>query len=206
MEHSYTLPAISYSYDALEPYIDARTMEIHHLKHHQGYVDKLNAAIERHPELKERRIEDILSDLASIPEDIRTAVRNNGGGHLSHSMYWTMMTPRDEEKKMSETLSAALSEHFGDVSRFKEAFSENAKTLFGSGWTWLTVRDGKLEICSTSGHDTPYVAGTTPIFVIDVWEHAYYLNYQNRRPDYIDAWWNVVNWKEVERRYCAAIL
>ena len=200
----YVLPELPYAYNALEPYIDARTMELHHSKHHQIYVDNVNAALAKHPELEEATLESLLGDFSTIPEGVRATVRNNGGGHYSHALYWTVMAPPEPEGKErmpGGIFAEAIEKHFGDFTRFKEQFTQNAKTLFGSGWTWLAVRDGTLELLSTQGHDTPLMHRMTPIFVIDVWEHAYYLKYQNRRPDYITAWWNVVNWKEVERGY-----
>ncbi len=201
---AHELPALPYPYDALEPYIDARTMEIHHTKHHQGYVNKLNAALEKYPELQDVALEDLLRNIASVPEDIRTAVRNNGGGHANHSLFWTIMSPNGGGEPTGE-LAAAINEAFGSFQAFKDAFSQAAATRFGSGWAWLVVDAfGKLKVYSTPNQDNPYMDGFTPILGLDVWEHAYYLKYQNRRPEYIQNWWNVVNWEEVARRYAAA--
>ncbi len=198
----FELPPLPYDYDALEPYIDARTMDIHHAKHHQAYVNNLNAALEKHPELEDKSLEDLLRDLNSVPEDIRTAVRNNGGGHYNHSRFWTWMTPpaggsaNAPQGQAAEAISAA----FGDFPKFKEEFNKAATGRFGSGWAWL-VRDasGKLSILSTGNQDSPLSDGLVPVLGLDVWEHAYYLKYQNRRPEYIEAWWNVVDWNEVEK-------
>ncbi len=201
---TFELPALPYAYDALEPYIDARTMEIHHTKHHQGYVNKLNAALEKHPELQGVALEDLLRNIASVPEDIRTAVRNNGGGHANHSLFWTIMSPNGGGAPSGE-LAAAIDAAFGSFDAFKDAFSQAAATRFGSGWAWLVVDGfGNLKVYSTPNQDSPYMDGFTPILGLDVWEHAYYLKYQNRRPEYIQNWWNVVNWEEVARRYAAA--
>jgi Fe-Mn family superoxide dismutase len=197
------LPRLPYGYDALEPHIDARTMEIHHTKHHQGYVNNLNAALEKHPELDKKSVEDLLKDLNSIPEDIRTAVRNNGGGHANHSMFWPIMSP-DGGGEPEGKLADAINSSFGSFSDFKDQFSKAAAGRFGSGWAWLCVdRGGKLTITSTPNQDNPVSDGLSPVLGLDVWEHAYYLKYQNRRPDYISAWWNVVNWKQVEKNYSA---
>ena len=201
---AHELPTLPYPYDALEPYIDARTMEIHHTKHHQGYVNKLNAALEKYPDLQNVPLENLLRNIASVPEDIRTAVRNNGGGHANHSLFWTVMGPNGGGAPTGE-LAAAINEAFGSFEAFKEAFSTAAATRFGSGWAWLVVDAfGNLKVYSTPNQDSPYMDGFTPILGLDVWEHAYYLKYQNRRPEYIQNWWNVVNWAEVARRYEAA--
>ncbi len=201
---AFELPKLPYAYDALEPYIDARTMEIHYTKHHQGYVNKLNAALEKHPDLQNEDLNTLLRNLASIPEDIRTAVRNNGGGHANHSLFWTVMSPNGGGSP-SGALAAAIGGAFGSFETFKEAFSKAAATRFGSGWAWLVVDAfGKLKVYSTPNQDNPTLDGFTPVLGLDVWEHAYYLNYQNRRGDYIKNWWNVVNWDEVARRYEAA--
>ncbi len=201
---AHELPALPYPYDALEPYIDARTMEIHHTKHHQGYVNKLNAALEKYPDLQKVPLEELLRNIASVPEDIRTAVRNNGGGHANHSLFWTIMGPNGGGQP-SGALAAAIEAAFGSFDAFKEAFSQAAATRFGSGWAWLVVDAfGNLKVYSTPNQDSPYMDGFTPILGLDVWEHAYYLKYQNRRPEYIQNWWNVVNWDEVARRYEAA--
>lgn len=198
------LPPLPYGYDALEPNIDARTMEIHYTKHHQGYVNNLNAALEKHPELDKKSVEDLLKDLNSIPEDIRTAVRNNGGGHANHSMFWPTMSPDGGGEPEGELADAIIST-FGSFSDFKDQFSKAAAGRFGSGWAWLCLdRGGKLTITSTPNQDNPLSDGLRPVFGLDVWEHAYYLKYQNRRPEYISAWWNVVNWKQVAKNYSAA--
>jgi len=199
----HTLPALPYDFAALEPNIDAQTMQIHHDKHHQTYVTNLNAALAKHPELESRSLDDLLRGIASVPEDIRTAVRNHGGGHHNHSLFWTIMAPRAGGEP-SGPLADALSKAFGDFAKFKESFTAAATGRFGSGWAWLTLTAGKLEITSTANQDSPLMDGKTPILGLDVWEHAYYLKYQNRRPDYITAWWNVVNWPEVARRFSAA--
>lgn len=193
---SFELPKLDYAYDALEPHIDARTMEIHHSKHHQAYVNNFNAAMEKHPELTEDLLV-YLQDLTKVPEDIRTAVRNNGGGAFNHALFWKVLAPATGQVP-SAALEAKLTEAFGSVDAFKETFANAAKTRFGSGWAWLVVTaDKKLEVTSTANQDVP--AGT-PVLALDVWEHAYYLNYQNRRPDYVTAFFNVVNWDEVEKR------
>ena len=201
------LPELPYSYDALEPYIDTATMYIHYNKHHGGYVAKLNAAI-KDTEWDSKTIEEILTNLSRVPENIRTAVRNNGGGHYNHSLFWTIMKPNGGGEPGGE-LARAIEAEFGSFARFKELFSQAAASRFGSGWAWLVVKDGKLVIGSTPNQDNPLMdileddnlRGGTPILGLDVWEHAYYLRYQWRRPDYIEAWWNVVNWEEVERRF-----
>ncbi|MDH5605282.1 MAG: superoxide dismutase [Anaerolineae bacterium] len=198
---AFELPALPYAHDALEPHIDARTMEIHHGKHHNGYTTNLNAALEKHPELSGKSAEDLLSDLNSVPEDIRTAVRNNGGGFVNHSLFWSVMSP-DGGGEPSGDLAAAINAAFGDFASFKDAFSKAGATRFGSGWAWLCKKsDGSLVVTSTPNQDTPISEGLTPILGLDVWEHAYYLHYQNRRPDYIAAFWNVVNWAEVASRF-----
>jgi len=199
----HTLPALPYDFAALEPHIDAQTMQIHHDKHHQAYVTNLNAALDKHPELYAKSLDDLLRGIATVPEDIRTAVRNHGGGHHNHSLFWTVMAPRAGGEP-SGALADALKKAFGDYSKFKESLAAAAAGRFGSGWAWLTVSGGKLEISSTANQDSPLMDGKTPILGLDVWEHAYYLKYQNRRPDYITAWWNVVNWPEVARRFAEA--
>ncbi len=197
----YTLPELPYAYDALEPSIDARTMEIHHSKHHAGYVKKLNAALEKHPELFDTPLEKLLANLDEVPEDIRTAVRNNGGGHFNHTLFWTIMAPNAGGKPQGALLTA-IEATFGDFDAFKKAFDEAALGRFGSGWAWLSVKpDGGLVVHSTPNQDTPLAEGLTPILGLDVWEHAYYLKYQNRRDEYVTNWWNVVNWAEVDARY-----
>ncbi len=201
---AFTLPALPYAHDALEPYIDARTMEIHHGKHHQGYTNNLNKALEGHADLQNKAIEDILRHIERVPEGIRTAVRNNGGGYANHSLFWTVMAP-DAGGAPTGKLAEAINAAFGSFDAFKEAFSASAGTRFGSGWAWLVVDGGgKLHVYSTANQDSPYMQGHTPILGLDVWEHAYYLHYQNRRGDYVSNWWNVVNWPQVARNYAAA--
>lgn len=201
---SWTLPPLGYDYDALEPHIDARTMEIHHTKHHQGYINKALAALENQPGLKSKSVEELLADLAALPEGIRTAIRNNAGGHANHTLFWSVLSPNgggEPEGALREAIETA----FGSIAEFKQAFDTAAKTRFGSGWAWLVRKeDGALEVLSTPNQDTPLSMGLTPILGIDVWEHAYYLKYQNRRPDYVAAFWSVVNWNEVARRFDAA--
>ena len=204
----YTLPDLPYAHDALEPHIDARTMEIHHGKHHAGYVAKVNAALEG-TGLDSKAIEDVISDLSSVPDDKRGAVRNNGGGHANHSLFWTVMGP-GKGGNPSGDLAAAIDSAFGSFDAMKEQFSAAAATRFGSGWAWLVVDGGALKVGSTANQDNPLmgesIAGIsgTPILGLDVWEHAYYLNYQNRRPDYVSAFWNVVDWDAVAARFSAA--
>ena len=200
---TFELPKLAYEFSALEPHVDALTMEIHHDKHHNAYVTNLNAAVEKHPALFEKSVEELVADLASVPEDIRGAVRNNGGGHANHSLFWTVISPNGGGQPTGE-LAAAIDTKFGGFDAFKQAFSQAAATRFGSGWAWLVVSNGELEVVSTLNQDNPLTDGKTPILGLDVWEHAYYLNYQNRRPDYIAAFWNVVDWNEVARRYEAA--
>ncbi len=197
---AHELPALPYPYDALEPHIDGRTMEIHHGKHHAAYVNNLNKALESHSDLQKKSITELLADLGSVPESIRTAVRNNGGGHFNHSLFWKVMQ-RGGGGKPSGELADAIDSAFGSFDEFKNKFSQAAATRFGSGWAWLYVRDGKLQLDSTPNQDSPVMHGGRPILGLDVWEHAYYLNYQNRRPDYVQAWWNVVNWSGVEENY-----
>jgi Fe-Mn family superoxide dismutase len=206
---AFELPSLPYAHNALEPHIDARTMEIHHGKHHQAYVNNLNAALEGQADLQSKSIENLIKGLSAVPENIRTAVRNNGGGHLNHSMFWLMMSPNGGGEPAGD-LAAAINSAFGSFASFKEQFAKAGVGRFGSGWAWLIVNGGKLEVASTANQDNPLmgkaIAGCegTPILGIDVWEHAYYLNYQNRRPDYIAAWWNVVNWDQVAKNYAAA--
>ena len=198
------LPQLAYPYDALEPHIDARTMEIHHSKHHAGYTNNLNKALDSAPSLQELSIEAILADLSAVPEAVRTAVRNNGGGYANHSLFWTIMGPGGGGEP-GGSLSSAIASAFDDFSTFKDTFSKTAVGQFGSGWGWLAVdKAGGLSVFSTPNQDSPLSQGLTPILGVDVWEHAYYLNYQNRRADYVAAWWNVVNWSEVEGRFEAA--
>jgi Fe-Mn family superoxide dismutase len=200
---AYKLPKLPYSYNALEPHIDARTMEIHYTKHHQGYVNNLNAAIEKHPDLGSKSVEDLLKDLKAVPEDIRTAVRNNGGGHANHSLFWTLMSPKAGGEPSGE-LAEAIKSNLGGFNSFKDQFSNAAAGRFGSGWAWLSLEGGKLVVTSTPNQDSPLSEGLTPILGLDVWEHAYYLHYQNRRADYIAAWWNLVDWNQVAANYAAA--
>ena len=200
---SYNLPDLPYDHSALEPHIDARTMEIHHGKHHKTYVDKLNAAIEGHDELNMDSIDELMRNFNKVPSDIQGPVRNNGGGHANHSLFWTVMSP-DGGGEPSGDLAGAIDSTFGSVDDFKTKFSDAGVTRFGSGWAWLVVDGGKLSVTSTANQDSPLMEGKTPVLGLDVWEHAYYLKYQNVRPDYIEAWWNVVNWDEVAARYEAA--
>lgn len=201
---AHELPDLPYSYDALEPHIDAKTMEIHHGKHHQGYVNNLNAALENHPDLQEKSVEELITDLNSIPEQIRTAVRNNGGGHFNHSLFWPCMS-HDGGGEPGGELAEVINNTFESFENFKEEFSRAAATRFGSGWAWLCVdRSGNLVVNSTPNQDNPVSDGLKPILGLDVWEHAYYLNYQNRRPDYIKSWWNIVNWNQVTQNFNSA--
>jgi superoxide dismutase, Fe-Mn family len=200
---AYQLPALPYPFDALEPTIDARTMEIHHDKHHGAYVNNVNAAIAGHADLEAMSIEDLLRNIDKVPEGIRTAVRNNGGGHANHAMFWQIMKKGGGGAPTGE-LADAINSAFGSFDAFKDAFAKAGAGRFGSGWAWLVSNNGKLEVTSTANQDSPYMEGKTPLMGIDVWEHAYYLNYQNRRPDYISAWWNVVNWDAVASRFAAS--
>jgi Fe-Mn family superoxide dismutase len=202
----HTLPPLPYDFGALEPHIDAQTMQIHHGKHHQAYVNNLNTALDKHPDLFVKDLEDLLRGINGIPEDIRTTVRNNGGGHHNHSLFWMAMAApaAGGGGEPRGALAAAVQHTFGDFAKFKETLSTAATTRFGSGWAWLVLAGDKLEVYSTPNQDSPLMDGKTPLLGLDVWEHAYYLKYQNRRPDYIAAWWNVVNWLEVGRRYEAA--
>lgn len=200
---TYQLPELPYAYDALTPYIDEETMHLHHDKHHNTYVTNLNAAIEKHPELGSKTIEELMSNLDAIPEDIRTAVRNNGGGHVNHTFFWEILAPNAGGVPTGE-VKEAIDATFGSFDKFKEEFAAAATTRFGSGWAWLVLDDGKLSIISTPNQDSPLSEGKTPILGLDVWEHAYYLNYKNVRPEYIKAFWNIVNWDEVAKRYAAA--
>ncbi len=198
MAHS--VPPLPYPYNALEPHIDEQTMQIHHDKHHAAYVNNLNTALEQSPDLQGKSVEELIANLDSVPEGIRTAVRNNGGGHANHTMFWEIMGP-NAGGQPTGALADAINEAFGSLDGFKEQFAKAATTRFGSGWAWLISNGGRLEITSTANQDSPLMEGKTPILGLDVWEHAYYLKYQNRRPDYITAWWNVVNWGEVSQRY-----
>lgn len=201
---AHTLPDLPYAHDALEPNIDARTMEIHHGKHHAGYVAKLNAALEGHDDLAAKSIEDLLRGFSSLPDSVKGGVRNNGGGHANHSLFWSVMSPNGGGAPSGD-LGSAIDASFGSFDEFKAVFSAAAGTRFGSGWAWLVVKaDGSLAVYSTANQDSPYMDGDTPILGLDVWEHAYYLNYQNRRPDYVSAFWNVVSWDAVASNYAAA--
>ncbi len=198
---SQNLPELPYAYNALEPYFDAQTMEIHHTKHHQTYVDKLNAALEGHADLQSKSVEDLLRDLNSVPESIRTAVRNHGGGHFNHSFFWPMLR---KETSYGGEVADAINSSFGSFDTFKEQFSNSAALLFGSGWAWLVWSNNELQIVTTANQDNPLSQGKTPILGIDVWEHAYYLKYQNRRPEYVSAYFNVINWDTVNEYFKAA--
>jgi Fe-Mn family superoxide dismutase len=201
----YSLPPLPYSYDALEPHIDARTMEIHYTKHHQAYINNANNALKDHPDLLSIPAEELIAHLDRVPEAVRTVVRNNAGGHANHSLFWTIMKPNGGGEP-GGAIAGAIAQELGGFAAFKDAFSKAATTRFGSGWAWLVVKNGKLAVTSTPNQDNPLMDGTgMPVLGLDVWEHAYYLKYQNRRPDYITAWWDTVNWGEVERRYQAAL-
>jgi superoxide dismutase, Fe-Mn family len=200
---AYELPKLDYSYDALEPHFDARTMEIHHTKHHQAYITNVNKALEGHDQLASKSVEDLISDLNAVPESIRTVVRNNGGGHANHSLFWKVIGP-NQGGAPKGSLADAISSSLGGFEKFKEEFAKAATTRFGSGWAWLSVKDGKLVVHSTANQDSPLMEGAKPVLGLDVWEHSYYLKYQNRRPDYIAAFWSVVNWEQAEKNYQAA--
>lgn len=201
---AFELPPLPYNYNALEPYIDAQTMRFHHDNHHATYVKNLNAAIDKHPELKGKPVEALLSNLNSVPEDIRTTVRNNGGGHVNHTMFWQIMSPNGGGEPTG-AIAAAIKQTFGSFDAFKQKFNETASNHFGSGWAWLVrTSDGKLQITDTFNQDSPLIKGYYPIMGNDLWEHAYYLKYQNRKADYFSAWWNVVNWSEVNKRFAQA--
>ena len=202
MQHQ--LPDLAYGHADLEPHIDGRTMTIHHDKHHKAYVDNLNAALEGHPNLQEKSALELIMDLDTVPEDIHTAVRNNGGGHLNHTLFWTLMSP-DGGGTPGPIVGGAIDSAFGSFDDFKAQFKQAGMTQFGSGWAWLVVNgEGDLEVTKTPNQDSPLTVGLVPILGVDVWEHAYYLNYQNRRPDYIQAWWNVINWRAVEENFSKA--
>ncbi len=203
---AYELPPLPYSNDALEPHIDAKTMEIHHDKHHQAYITNANNALKDYPELAALPVEELLADLSKVPEAIRGPVRNNAGGHANHSLFWKILGPQSAGTGGAPTgeLASAIDAKFGSFDAFKEKIQTSGATRFGSGWAWLVVKDGELDVISTANQDSPLSEGATPIFGVDVWEHAYYLNYQNRRPDYLKAIWNVVNWTEVAKNYTAA--
>jgi Fe-Mn family superoxide dismutase len=199
MKH--VLPELGYAYDALEPYIDAKTMEIHHTKHHQAYIDKLNAALDGHADLQDKTVLELVANMDAVPENIRTAVRNHGGGHANHSLFWRVLGPNQGGQPAGK-LAAAVDRDFGSFDAFKEKFEAAAANRFGSGWAWLVKdADGKLSVDSTANQDSPLMSGKTPLLGLDVWEHAYYLKYQNRRPEYIKAFWNVVNWAQVARNF-----
>ncbi|MES2997177.1 MAG: superoxide dismutase [Verrucomicrobiota bacterium] len=213
VDGGFTVPDLDFEFGALAPHIDAKTMEIHHNKHHASYVNKLNETLAMSDGLKGKNIDDLMGALAAVKDEAtRTALRNNGGGHWNHSAFWKILAPEKEAGKPSEELGAAIEKEFGSGEAFRKQFGTAAEKRFGSGWAWLIVKDGKLKVTSTANQDNPLMKGIvpdeetgTPILGLDVWEHAYYLNYQNRRPDYISAWWNVVNWKEASKRYAAAI-
>ncbi len=200
---AHQLPPLPYDYAALEPNIDEQTMRIHHDKHHAAYVTNLNAALEKAPNLQDKSIEELLSDIGSVPEDIRTAVRNNGGGHANHTLFWEIMGPNGGGEPTG-AIGEAITSTFGSFSAFKEQFAKAATTRFGSGWAWLVSKNGTLSITSYPNQDSPLMEGQVPILGLDVWEHAYYLKYQNRRPDYITAWWNAINWDAVNERFSKA--
>lgn len=207
-EMTFTLPKLPYEYDSLEPVIDAKTMEIHHTKHHQAYIDKLNKALEKYPELQKKKVEDLLKNINSIPEDIRIAVRNHGGGHMNHSLFWVILSPQNQEDFEGE-VSKGLKESFPELNsfeEFKKKFEEAAMNRFGSGWVWLVVNDKKkIELISTANQDCPLMEGKIPIFGLDLWEHAYYLKYQNRRNEYVQNFWKIINWKKVNELYLNAV-
>ncbi|MDQ2732213.1 MAG: superoxide dismutase [Armatimonadota bacterium] len=200
---AFEVPPLPYAYDALEPYIDEQTMHLHHDKHHQAYVTNLNAAVEKTPELQGKSLHDIITNIQSVPEAVRTAVRNNGGGHWNHSMFWEIMTPQGHGHPHGP-IGDAINTTFGGFDKFKELFAAAAATRFGSGWAWLVVDGGTLKIESTPNQDTPLMEGRHPVLGLDVWEHSYYLKYQNRRPEYVTAWWNTINWDAVAERYSKA--
>lgn len=200
---AYELPKLPYAYDALEPNFDKETMEIHHTKHHNTYVTKLNDALKGHDDLVSKSVDELVADLNSVPEDIRTAVRNNGGGHSNHTFFWQILSPNGGGEPTG-AIKDAIESTFGSFDAFKEKFAEAATGRFGSGWAWLVVNNGNLEITSTANQDSPLTDGKTPVLGLDVWEHAYYLKFQNRRPEYITTFWNVVNWDEVNKRFEAA--
>ena len=203
MAYPFELPDLTYDFDALEPHIDARTMEIHHDRHHAGYTSKLNAALEGHDEWQDREIDDILANINSVPEEIRTAVRNNGGGYANHKLFWSIMSPNGGGHP-SGGLADAIDDTFGSFSAFKDRLTNAATGQFGSGWGWLTMSGGELKVYSTPNQDSPLMNGDRPILGVDVWEHAYYLHYQNKRGDYVNAWWNVIDWDAVAERFVDA--
>ena len=200
----FKLPALTYDYSALEPHIDATTMKFHHDKHHAAYVKNLNAAVNKYPELKTKTVEQLLTSLSKLPKDIQTTVKNNGGGHYNHTMYWQIMGPKGGGAPTG-SIATAIGKQFGSFDKFKAQFNEAGTKLFGSGWVWLVNQPGQLKIITTPNQDSPISQGIYPIMGNDVWEHAYYLNYQNRRPDYLAAWWNVINWTEVNNRFAKSL-
>ena len=202
----FELPPLPYKYDALEPYIDAKTMEIHHDKHHSAYIQKLNMALEKYPDLGEKTIDELLGDLNKIPEDIRVAVRNHGGGHFNHTLFWELLTPDKKNREFKGKISKKIEKTFGGLDEFKKKFNEVAMARFGSGWAWLVVdKNGEIAILSTANQDTPLSVGLIPVLGVDVWEHSYYIKYQNRRNEYLENIWNVINWKKVDEIYEDAI-
>jgi len=201
MHMPFTLPKLEYSYNSLEPVIDAKTMEIHHTKHHQVYIDKLNEALSKHPELEKQSVEQLLADINKIPEDIRTAVRNHGGGHLNHSLFWQILTPDAKAKEVKGKMIDEITKTFGSINKFKEQFNTAALGRFGSGWAWLVFNKGKLEITSTANQDSPLMEGKVPLLGVDVWEHAYYLKWQSNRKGYMENIWSVINWKKVNELF-----
>lgn len=200
----FELPALPYGYDALEPFISSNIQHLHHDKHHQGYVDNLNKAVQKYPEWESKSIEEIIKDYAKAPEDIKTVLRNHGGGHYNHSMFWLMMSQKKDQMPEGNLVDK-INEQFGNYDAFKKQFSEGAVKVFGSGWQWLVMDNGRLALMSTPNQDSPLTQGKIPLLGLDVWEHAYYLQYYNKRPDYVDAWWHVVNWEEVEKRFQEAV-
>jgi Fe-Mn family superoxide dismutase len=200
MPYPYQLPPLGYAFDALEPAIDAKTMEIHHDKHHGAYVNNLNKALENYPDLQKKELDQLLKDINSVPEAIRTAVRNNGGGNSNHTLFWRWLDPSGKHSP-DQAISQLINQSFGSFDAFKDKFSQAATTRFGSGWAWLVANNGNLEVYSTANQDSPLMEGKFPLLGLDVWEHAYYLKYQNRRPEYIQAWWGIINWDEVAKRY-----
>ncbi|MAG75358.1 MAG: superoxide dismutase [Colwelliaceae bacterium] len=203
---THTLPDLPYEFDALEPVVDAKTMEIHHDKHHAGYIQKLNAALEAHPDLQEKSVEELLREIDDIPQEIRNKVINSGGGHANHSLFWQIMAPKGEGGQPSEKLMAAMVKEFGSGEACHQTFLDDAGKLFGSGWVWLVVdKQGELHRVSTSNQDSPLMDGLTPILGIDLWEHAYYLSYQNKRPDYVSAWTSIINWNKVNELFEKAV-
>jgi superoxide dismutase, Fe-Mn family len=199
----FTLPDLPYEYDALEPFVSRNIQQLHHSAHHAAYIKNLNTALEKYPEWQDKSIEEIVTSLDKIPDDIKKVVRNNGGGHFNHSMFWLMMAPRAGGEPTGSVLNE-IKQYFGDFKTFKTQFADQAVKVFGSGWQWLVYTDGKLELTSTPNQDSPLTEGKIPLLGLDVWEHAYYLQYYNKRPDYVEAWWNVVNWEEVAKRFDAA--